>query len=105
MEFRGLRSSDQATTAATGQRLSSWKEIAAFFGKDERTVKRWETVRGLPVRRVPGGTRTSVFAYVDELEAWLSAPRPTIGTPPSPVSPPRQGAGACSCRSPRPQPS
>lgn len=84
MEFRGLRSSDQATTAATGQRLSSWKEIAAFFGKDERTVKRWETVRGLPVRRVPGGTRTSVFAYVDELEAWLSAPRPTIGTPPSP---------------------
>jgi tetratricopeptide (TPR) repeat protein len=54
------------------RRLNSWKEIAAFFGKDERTVKRWESARGLPVRRVPGGTRTSVFAYAGELEQWLS---------------------------------
>jgi tetratricopeptide (TPR) repeat protein len=59
-----------------GRRLSSWKEIAAYFGKDERTVKRWEATRGLPVRRVPRGTRSSVFAYQDELEAWLR------GTPP-----------------------
>lgn len=56
---------------AAGRRLSSWKEIAAYFGKDERTVKRWEATRGLPVRRVPRGTRSSVFAYQDELEAWL----------------------------------
>lgn len=56
---------------AVGRRLSSWKEIAAYFGKDERTVKRWEATRGLPVRRVPRGTRSSVFAYQDELEAWL----------------------------------
>ncbi|HHY48303.1 MAG TPA: hypothetical protein GYA10_00920, partial [Alphaproteobacteria bacterium] len=54
-------------------RLNSWKEIAAFFGKDERTVKRWEVSRGLPVRRVPGGRRTSVFAYVNELEEWLTS--------------------------------
>jgi len=54
-----------------GRRLGSWKEIAAYFGKDERTVKRWEATRGLPVRRVPRGTRSSVFAYQDELEAWL----------------------------------
>lgn len=67
--------SDQTGSGRGERRLNSWKEIAAFFGKDERTVKRWETARGLPVRRVPGGTRTSVFAYVDELEAWLSAPR------------------------------
>jgi len=43
-------------------RLGSWKEIAAFFGKDERTVKRWEAQRGLPVHRVPGGSRTTVYA-------------------------------------------
>ena len=71
---RSLHASDPSGSEGLGQRLNSWKEITAFFGKDERTVKRWETIRGLPVR-VPGGTRTSVFAYVTELEARLSAPR------------------------------
>src|SRR5271157_4334498 len=54
-----------------GKRLDSWKEIAAFFGRAERTVKRWETERGLPVHRVPGSGRGSVFAYSDELADWL----------------------------------
>jgi len=53
-------------------RLDSWKTIAAFFGKDERTVKRWEKERGLPVRRLPGVARGSVFAYTSELEGWLA---------------------------------
>jgi Tfp pilus assembly protein PilF len=53
-------------------RLDSWKAIAAFFGKDERTVKRWEKERGLPVRRVPGATGGTVFAYTAELESWLA---------------------------------
>jgi len=53
-------------------RLDSWKAIAAFFGKDERTVKRWEKERGLPVRRVPGAARGTVFAYTEELERWLA---------------------------------
>ncbi len=78
---RGLQTTDQTGPETVGQRLNSWKEIAAFFGKDERTVKRWEAIRGLPIRRVPGGTRTSVFAYVSELEAWLSAPRPLAAPP------------------------
>lgn len=62
--------------AATGngrngrERLRSWKEIASFFGTDERTVKRWEQ-RGLPVRRVPGGARATVYADVADLEAWF----------------------------------
>src|SRR5580704_16364164 len=54
-----------------GKRLDSWKEIAAFFGRAERTVKRWETERGLPVHRVPGGGRSAVFAYTNELADWL----------------------------------
>jgi TolB-like protein/Tfp pilus assembly protein PilF len=54
-----------------GRRLDSWKEIAAFFGRAERTVKRWESERGLPVHRVPGSGRGSVFAYSDELSQWL----------------------------------
>jgi len=54
-----------------GKRLDSWKEIAAFLGRAERTVKRWETERGLPVHRVPGGGRSAVFAYANELTEWL----------------------------------
>jgi len=53
------------------KRLDSWKEIASFFGRDERTVKRWEKERALPVYRVPGSARGGVFAYPDELTRWL----------------------------------
>ena len=55
----------------TDQRLDTWKEIGAFFGRDERTVKRWEDQRGLPVHRVPGSGRGSVYAYASELSEWL----------------------------------
>jgi len=55
----------------SGKRLDSWKEIAAFLGRAERTVKRWETERGLPVHRVPGEGRSAVFAYANELSEWL----------------------------------
>lgn len=51
--------------------LVSWKEIATFLNRAERTVKRWERERGLPVHRVPGGERGSVFAYPNELAIWL----------------------------------
>lgn len=67
---------------STARRLSSWKEIAAFLGRDERTVKRWEISRGLPVRRVPGTGRASVFAYADEIELWMRAgPGPSSAEP------------------------
>ena len=55
----------------TNRRLNSWKEIASFFGRDERTVKRWEKQRGLPVHRVPGGEKGGVFVFADELSDWL----------------------------------
>jgi tetratricopeptide (TPR) repeat protein len=55
----------------TDRRLDTWKEIGAFFGRDERTVKRWEDQRGLPVHRVPGSGRGSVYAYTSELAEWL----------------------------------
>jgi hypothetical protein len=52
-------------------RLDSWKAIAQHFGRDVRTVTRWATHRGLPIRRVPGGKRGSVYAFTDELDGWL----------------------------------
>ncbi|MGH9470840.1 MAG: DNA-binding protein, partial [Terriglobia bacterium] len=54
-----------------GVRLNSWKEIAAYLGRDVRTVLRWEKQRGLPIRSIPGGKRRRVFAYPFEIEAWL----------------------------------
>jgi tetratricopeptide (TPR) repeat protein len=56
------------------RRLDSWKEIAVFFGRDERTVKRWEKERSLPVHRLPGGLRARVFAFTEELERWMHSP-------------------------------
>ncbi len=61
-------------------RLDSWKEIAAFFGRDERTVRRWEKERGLPAHRVPGGARGGVFAYTAELREWLKGPGSELHT-------------------------
>jgi hypothetical protein len=55
-----------------GPRLDSWKEIAAYLGRDVRTVVRWEKKRGLPVHRVPGGERQAVWAHAQELDSWLS---------------------------------
>ena len=51
--------------------LVSWKEIASFLDRAERTVRRWERDRGLPVHRIPGGERGGVFAYSNELADWL----------------------------------
>jgi tetratricopeptide (TPR) repeat protein len=62
---------DSAQNSPEDRRLDSWKEIAAFFGRDERTVKRWEKERGLPVHRVPGGGRGTVFGFAEELKSWL----------------------------------
>jgi tetratricopeptide (TPR) repeat protein len=56
----------------TASRLDSWKEIALFFSKDVRTVKRWEKERALPVHRAPGKPGGSVYAFTDELAGWLN---------------------------------
>jgi serine/threonine-protein kinase len=66
------------------ERLESWKEIAAYLGREVRTVQRWAAERGLPVHHLPGGVRPRVFSVNSELDAWLQAGR----TPrrPEPVS-------------------
>jgi tetratricopeptide (TPR) repeat protein len=63
--------SPDADSSERAKVLVSWKEIAAFLDRAERTAKRWERKRGLPVHRVPGGERSGVFAYSHELSAWL----------------------------------
>jgi tetratricopeptide (TPR) repeat protein len=53
------------------KRLNGWKAIGAYFGRDRTTVVRWARERQLPVRRAPGGKLASVYAFTDELAAWL----------------------------------
>ena len=52
--------------------LRSWKEIAAYLGCDVRTCHRREGKRGMPVHRAEGGeSKSPVFAYKNELDAWF----------------------------------
>lgn len=68
------------------RRLDSWKEIASFFGRDERTVKRWEKEKGLPVHRMPENTGARVFAFTDELSRWMNCPEPGAKPPQEPAA-------------------
>jgi tetratricopeptide (TPR) repeat protein len=81
------------------ERLDSWKEIAAFFRRDPRTVKRWEKERGLPIHRLPGDRRSGVFAYAQELQRWLEQnpvdeASPTDGTHPATLTSPASSLAA-----------
>lgn len=50
--------------------LESWKQIAAYLDRSERTVRRWESNEGLPVHRRGHQKLDSVFAYKHELDSW-----------------------------------
>jgi len=75
--FRDIRGNSRpshdvdAAERPVSRRLDTWKEIASFIGRDERTAKRWEATRGLPVHRPPGGGRSKVYAYTDEVWRWM----------------------------------
>ena len=65
--------------------LNGWKEIATYLGRDPRTVERWEKQRSLPVRRLPGSGRATVYALVHELDQWMASspvrdPAPSTGS-------------------------
>jgi Tol biopolymer transport system component len=53
--------------------LGSWKEIASYLKRGERTVRRWEKVEGLPVHRHVHEKTASVYAYSGELDAWVQS--------------------------------
>jgi tetratricopeptide (TPR) repeat protein len=55
--------------ASGPESLGSWKEIAAYLRRDERTVRRWEK-EGLPVHRHMHNKRASVYAFRSEIDGW-----------------------------------
>ena len=69
---RGIvRSSTRRSLGRTQSRLDSWKEIAVYLRREVRTVQRWERFEGLPVRRLFHNRASSVYAFANELDAWL----------------------------------
>ncbi len=61
-----------------GERLESWKEIAAYLKRDVSTVQRWENQEGLPVHRHMHHRLATVYAYRSELDAWWNNRRPRL---------------------------
>lgn len=55
-----------------GRVLHSWKEIASYTGRGVRTIQRYETQLGFPVRRPSGSSRSAVLAFTNEIDAWLA---------------------------------
>jgi tetratricopeptide (TPR) repeat protein len=75
------------TAADSSTRLTSWKEIASYLGCDARTAQLWEKQEGLPIHRHEHQARASVYAYPEELDAWLQMRRPQKPVEAEPVAP------------------
>jgi len=84
--------------ASANVKLDSWKEIAAYIGRDPRTVQFWEKLEGFPVHRLNHNARASVYAYTAEIDAWLQArsgaKAPAAQNPPEDVASPVSSAAA-----------
>jgi TolB-like protein len=72
---------DSSQEIPRGQRLDSWKEIAAYLKRDVATVRRWEKSEAFPVHRHHHAKLGSVYAYTSELEAWSEGRRRQIRSP------------------------
>jgi hypothetical protein len=57
-------------------RLDSWKEIAAYLGRTEKTARRWEQHEALPIHRLMHSERGTVYAFRSEIDAWRAARTP-----------------------------
>jgi hypothetical protein len=71
-------------------RLSSWKEIASYLGRDIRTCLRWDKNLGLPIHRVdPESPKSRVYAFKADLDEWLR--QASLNKTEKQESPPRLG--------------
>jgi hypothetical protein len=63
-------------------RLCGWENIAAFLDRGIRTVRRWEKDAALPVHRLFQGRRCPVYAYRNEIAAWVTDRQEQSSLPP-----------------------
>lgn len=92
MSKRSAQPAAEAPATSEQDRLDSWKEIAAYLGREVRTVQRWEKQEGLPVHRHLHDRQGTVYAYRSELDAWFNERRAPLNgngeeaSKPEPVS-------------------
>src|SRR5215470_4226561 len=67
--------SPELQKGSAGERLDSWKEIAAYLRRSVRTVHRWEAEQRLPVHRHLHQSSGTVYAIKSELDAWWGSRR------------------------------
>src|SRR5215469_14310550 len=88
--MNGIPANIRRTEIAPANRLlRSWKEISVYMALGVRTVQRYEARLGLPVHRPPTGNRCAVWAFADEIDAWLKSPASVRSVQPG--SPDRRG--------------
>src|SRR5207237_9768541 len=73
---------------AVGERLESWKDIAAYLRRDVRTVQRWEQTDALPIHRHKRAHRPIPYAYKAELDLWWTSRSETSDAAASQVASP-----------------
>src|SRR5207302_6648060 len=76
-----LRGSEMPERNTPQKTLESWKQIASYLDRSERTVRRWEANEGLPVHRREHEKQDTVFAFKHEIEAWSRLRTRCSGTP------------------------
>ena len=79
---------------SSGDRLDSWKEIAAYLKRDVTTVQRWEKREGMPVHRHLHDRSGSVYAYKSELDVWKQSRKLRLDEERSQAAEPFANAGA-----------
>src|SRR5438128_2734757 len=72
---RNSTEQDGSQPRSAGNRLDSWKQIAAYLKREVRTVQRWEKGEGLPVHRHLHDKHGTVYAYETEIDAWWASRR------------------------------
>lgn len=66
----GAMSGFDGRMPSAGDRLDSWKEIAAYLRRSVRCIQRWEKNQGLPIFRHRHARGATVYAYRGELDLW-----------------------------------
>ena len=79
----GLMTQPHSEVLTPRDRLESWKEIASYLNRSERTVRRWEEKEGLPVHRQQHDKRGSVYGFTRELDAWRESRRQLMEAEPA----------------------
>jgi len=88
MQLGKSQAPPQQVDPSSSEQLDSWKEIASYLKRDERTVRRWQK-EGLPVHRHMHTKRAAVYAYKAEIDAWWRNGRSRLEAAETAAMPPR----------------